>query len=348
MKTLLLSLLLVLSSGPAIGQAVIEDTTSPAYQMAALVQDFTEKVQTEDSVEASEPSLVPYTKEIVAAARKYNLPPSMLAAVIQEESSFKIWATRTEPGYEQNRVVRRDALSWTKARGGIPTYATEREDRSRSYGLMQVMGQGARERGNKSEFLAELYLPENNVLEGAKLLRQLLDRYHGDTLSAISAYNQGNARKAGGQFVNARYVYRFTIAHEVYRKLLKKYEHSALQRSSTPNDPVDPGSPGVRRARLDAPQHVPARSTADRAPDSSRTDSSRLGAAAVGADQSGGSKLTPGFYWKASHDSDPPAQQAEFDWGLAAIFGIGFAVIFAVALSAGHDQRQVRSLDRQV
>ena len=117
--------------------------------------------------------------------------------------------------------MQRDAREWSKQWRGLPTYQTELDDRSRSIGLMQVMGQLAREQGFAPRYLSELHLPENSILQGAKRLRALLDRYRNDTLSAISAYNQGKNRKRGETFANARYVYRVCAAWKVYRRWLR-------------------------------------------------------------------------------------------------------------------------------
>lgn len=84
------------------------------------------------------------------------------------------------------------------------------------------MGETAREQGFMARYLAELYLPANSIQHGAKLLRTLLDRYHGDTLSAISAYNQGSARRKAGVFLNARYVYRVCLAWRAYQVMFKR------------------------------------------------------------------------------------------------------------------------------
>ncbi len=81
------------------------------------------------------------------------------------------------------------------------------------------MGETAREQGFANTYLAELYLPRNALEHGALLLHRLLVRYHDDTLAAISAYNQGTARKHRGVFVNARYVYRVTLAWRAYERL---------------------------------------------------------------------------------------------------------------------------------
>jgi hypothetical protein len=189
--------------------------------------------EAQDSTDAADVFLVPFFAEIDSAARKHGLPPSLLAAFIQEESAFNQWATRVETHYLRKKKVIAEARRWSRKFKGIPTEQTELYARSSSWGLMQVMGQVAREQGFDRQFLQELISPINSIDEGAKLLVKNLKRYKGDTLSAISAYNQGNNRKSGGTFVNARYVYRVSVAWQAYRKIfttIKAYDEAALHR----------------------------------------------------------------------------------------------------------------------
>lgn len=196
-----------------------------------IVDRFVERMSLADSLAATESVLIPFRSEIEAAAARDALPPALIAAVIQEESRFDPWATRSEPRYLRNRAVRLAASRFVKLHPRGATAFTELVDRSRSYGLMQVMGETAREQGFAPPFLAELYLPRNAIAHGAMLLSQLLRRYHNDTLAAISAYNQGSARKLKGGvhrpavFANARYVYRVTIAWRAYDALFKNGEN---------------------------------------------------------------------------------------------------------------------------
>jgi soluble lytic murein transglycosylase-like protein len=187
----------------------------------ALIEQSTSQTLVFDSLSANETLLIPFRNEIERAAIENALPASLIAAVIQEESRFDEWATRAEPRYLRSRKVRRSAARFARAHRLGPTAFTELVDRSRSYGLMQVMGETAREQGFDPPFLAELYIPHNAIAHGAMLLKRLLKRYHNDTLSAISAYNQGSAHKKRGVFANARYVYRVTIAWRSYAALFK-------------------------------------------------------------------------------------------------------------------------------
>jgi soluble lytic murein transglycosylase-like protein len=191
-------------------------------QTESLIARSIDRCLSADSIGATEPLLIPYREEIESTAMQYHLPASLLAGVIQEESRFEPWATRAEPRYLRNRKVRRFAVRWSKSHGGLPNTYTEQSDRSRSYGLMQVMGETAREQGFAAPYLAALYLPRNAIEHGAMLLKHLMARYRNDTLSAISAYNQGSARRRRGVFLNARYVYRVTLAWRAYDALFNQ------------------------------------------------------------------------------------------------------------------------------
>jgi soluble lytic murein transglycosylase-like protein len=190
--------------------------------ISIVVDSATTALQISDSIEAGHTDLVPYYSEIDSAARAHRLPAALLAGVIQEESRFAEWATRMEPRYMRSRAVRNAVVRWSRAHGGVPNAYTELADRARSYGLMQIMGETAREQGFGARYLAELYLPHNSIEHGALLLAQLMKRYSGDTLAAISAYNQGSARKHRGIFANARYVYRVTLAWRSYDVIFRE------------------------------------------------------------------------------------------------------------------------------
>ena len=95
-----------------------------------------------------------------AAGLRYNLPPNLLKAVAKTESNF-----------------RPDAVSHAGA-----------------IGIMQLMPGTARGLG-----VNDIYDPMDNIMGGAKYLRQLIDRF-GDLQLALAAYNAGpsNVTKYGG------------------------------------------------------------------------------------------------------------------------------------------------------
>ncbi|MGH2355165.1 MAG: transglycosylase SLT domain-containing protein [Chloroflexota bacterium] len=98
----------------------------------------------------------------VAAARRKAIDPVLVAAVIEQESSFDPRAYREEPHI-------RDA----------------------SRGLMQLLYGTATWKGGYSGPPDGLYDVETNLACGCEFLRYLLHRYAGDTRAALAAYNAG-------------------------------------------------------------------------------------------------------------------------------------------------------------
>jgi len=120
-------------------------------------------------------------------ARKYaaahNLDAALVCAVIEQESSWNPFAMRYEPAFFAKYV----APLYTNNK----VSASEAYARGFSWGLLQVMGQVAREFGFDAPFLSALCDPEQGISIGCKVLRKKFDAAAGDTTRALLAWNGG-------------------------------------------------------------------------------------------------------------------------------------------------------------
>jgi len=107
----------------------------------------------------------------------------LVCAVVEQESNWNTWATR----YETLSFAKYVAPLYTNNKVG----ATEAYARGISWGLMQVMGQSAREKGLASLYLSTLCDPAVGLAVGCKILRQKLDATDGDAPKALLAWNGG-------------------------------------------------------------------------------------------------------------------------------------------------------------
>jgi len=118
------------------------------------------------------------------AATMEGLDPSLVCAVVEQESGWNTWAMRYEPLFFAKYV----ASLYTNNK----VSATEAYARGISWGLMQVMGQTARERGVTSPFLSYLCEPAAGLAVGCRILRQKLEASGGDAHRALLAWNGGS------------------------------------------------------------------------------------------------------------------------------------------------------------
>jgi soluble lytic murein transglycosylase-like protein len=125
--------------------------------------------------------------QLVALARKaaaaQSLDPALVCAVVEQESSWNPWAMRYEPAFFAKYV----AHLYTNNK----ITASEAYARGFSWGLMQVMGQVAREMGFDGAFLSATCDPEQGLAIGCKLLRKKLDAMDGDITRGLLAWNGG-------------------------------------------------------------------------------------------------------------------------------------------------------------
>jgi soluble lytic murein transglycosylase-like protein len=132
-------------------------------------------------------------KELVRKhARNYNLNPELIAGMIAVESRGNPTAVRFEPGFFKVYVQGRPL------KGYVPwsiSEDTERQLRCYSFGLLQIMGNTARERGFVRESLIDLCDPEINLDMGCSIMHDLMEKYGQDTERAMFAYNAGEGTK---------------------------------------------------------------------------------------------------------------------------------------------------------
>lgn len=130
---------------------------------------------------------------IQEAALSAGLPISIVRGVVCTESSGNPGATRREPEFYERYIKDTWPGDWGRAT---------------SWGLMQIMGQTARERGFRGEF-TELLQPEVGLYWGCRQLNVLKARYFAKRgwEGVLAAYNAGSPRKGeNGKYVNQHYV----------------------------------------------------------------------------------------------------------------------------------------------
>jgi len=138
--------------------AVLPVQNMPTHPSARIappnesVADMKAGIQKSEEVASPGVAEGKYASMIASAAASHGLDPKLVEAVIQTESGFNA-----------------DAVSPVGAQG-----------------LMQLMPGTAADLG-----VSDAFDPEQNIQAGSKYLKQLMDRYDGDTGLALAAYNWG-------------------------------------------------------------------------------------------------------------------------------------------------------------
>jgi soluble lytic murein transglycosylase-like protein len=120
---------------------------------------------------------------VIAAAAAHELPAAVVCAIVTRESSWNPWVIRFEPAFFNRYVL----PAYTNNKFDI----TEAKARSFSWGLMQVMGQVARESGFTGP-LASLCDPTIGAPIGCKVFASKLELAGGDVGKGLQLWNGGS------------------------------------------------------------------------------------------------------------------------------------------------------------
>lgn len=130
--------------------------------------------------------------------------PELVQALIDIESSGNPYAIRFEPHFYKE-LLNKSIQTFSSD----CTVDTERVMRATSWGLMQIMGETARNLGFDNKFLSELIEPGINLKYGCLYLARstAINRKQYGIKGGIAAYNAGRIKlDSNGQFVNLKYV----------------------------------------------------------------------------------------------------------------------------------------------
>jgi soluble lytic murein transglycosylase-like protein len=126
-------------------------------------------------------------------AAQNGLDDALICAIIEQESAWNPEATRYEPAFYQRYIVpliASEQLSEGEATG-----------RATSWGLMQVMGQVAREHGFPNPF-QQLLDPATGIKWGCIVFQSKLKSANGDRYGALMKWNGGGNKLYAGQVID--------------------------------------------------------------------------------------------------------------------------------------------------
>lgn len=122
----------------------------------------------------------PLVVQVKEAAKLNGVDPALACAVAEQESGWNVWAYRYEPAFYRRYVV------------PLNLPISEAIARGTSWGLFQVMGQVARERGFTQKFLSSLCDPDFGIPVGIQFLKHCLDISAADQTKALLRWNGGS------------------------------------------------------------------------------------------------------------------------------------------------------------
>lgn len=164
--------------------------------------------------------------QITAAAASASLPRPLVMALVSVESGGNPWAWNPEPAYrylwdvKDNAPFRKlapEEYALKKPPMDFPSLAGDPDQewcgQQASWGLMQVMGAVARERGFRGLYLPALCDPETNLRIGCGILAANLRWSGGEVNKALAAYNAGRGgwTSVAGQAYAAKVLGRISV-----------------------------------------------------------------------------------------------------------------------------------------
>src|SRR6202021_1250910 len=111
------------------------------------------------------------------AAAQHSLDPALVCAIVEQESAWDPHAIRYEPAFRTRYVA------------PLGLAPTEEVARSMSWGLMQVMGQVAREHGFTAVSLASLCDPAAGLAIGCRVFAAKFAVAEGNATRALLLWN---------------------------------------------------------------------------------------------------------------------------------------------------------------
>lgn len=146
-------------------------------------------------------NISPFRSLIEEIANELAIQAPLICAMIRVESGGNPNAARYEPAFYTRYI---SPMRGKVAKPGC-SEETERRLRATSHGLLQIMGQVARERGFDGQFLTELYHPRIGIWWGARQIEYLRRRHverHG-WVGVVRAYNTGRPQStdAGDRYL---------------------------------------------------------------------------------------------------------------------------------------------------
>jgi soluble lytic murein transglycosylase-like protein len=153
-----------------------------------------------------------YRPLIEKTSAQRGIDPDIVEAMVLQESQGRAWAWNPEPRYRYFWDVKRQAPFRTLTPAEVaskwppqdfPALTAERDQewwaQQASWGLLQVMGAVARERGFTGLYLTELSDPALGLTLGCQHYAAMLRLAKGDPWVAVAMFNAGPGGWKGGQ-----------------------------------------------------------------------------------------------------------------------------------------------------